>query len=224
METTNEKVAKEEQEKTVKKQVKFAEESADEVGTNGSSSVQNAVDGPVHTSVGKDEKNGRERLAEVEVKAVSQSPDGRFLKFDIELGRGSFKTVYKGLDTETGVAVAWCELQVSRLIRLLALFFFSVEFEFVLCKGISSRIFVFFSLNKGYRFFWGNISHFFLFIKDKYSKSERARFREEAEMLKQLQHPNIVKFHDFWENRQTSKDKKKVILITELMTSGTLKT
>ena len=61
-------------------------------------------------------------------------------------------------------------------------------------------------------------------FKDKYTKSERARFREEAEMLKQLQNPNIVKFHDFWETRSTSKEKKKVILITELMTSGTLKT
>lgn len=48
----------------------------------------------------------------VEEKAVACSPDGRFLKFDVEIGRGSFKTVYKGLDTETGVAVAWCELQV----------------------------------------------------------------------------------------------------------------
>lgn len=45
--------------------------------------------------------------------AVGSSPTGRFLKFDIEVGRGSFKTVYRGLDTETGVAVAWCELSVS---------------------------------------------------------------------------------------------------------------
>lgn len=49
---------------------------------------------------------------EVETRAVATSPDGRFLKFDIEIGRGSFKTVYKGLDTETTVEVAWCELQV----------------------------------------------------------------------------------------------------------------
>ena len=46
-------------------------------------------------------------------KAIDKSPNGRFMKYDIEVGRGSFKTVYKGLDTETGVAVAWCELQVS---------------------------------------------------------------------------------------------------------------
>ncbi len=50
---------------------------------------------------------------EPEENAVSTSPGGRFLKFDTEIGRGSFKTVFKGLDTETGVQVAWCELQVS---------------------------------------------------------------------------------------------------------------
>ncbi|KAL7857315.1 hypothetical protein SRHO_G00162140 [Serrasalmus rhombeus] len=48
---------------------------------------------------------------DVETKAVATSPDGRYLKFNVEIGRGSFKTVYKGLDTETTVEVAWCELQ-----------------------------------------------------------------------------------------------------------------
>ncbi|XP_074538126.1 serine/threonine-protein kinase WNK2 isoform X3 [Halichoeres trimaculatus] len=106
---------------------------------------------------------------EAEMKAVSTSPGGRFLKFDIELGRGSFKTVYKGLDTETWVEVAWCELQDRKL-----------------------------------------------------SKVERQRFKEEAEMLKGLQHPNIVRFYDFWESPM--KGKKCIVLVTELMTSGTLKT
>lgn len=59
------------------------------------------------------EKRFQEDIEEAETKAVGTSPDGRFLKFDIEIGRGSFKTVYKGLDTETTVEVAWCELQVS---------------------------------------------------------------------------------------------------------------
>lgn len=54
-----------------------------------------------------------EERDEAETKAVASSPDGRFLKFNIEIGRGSFKTVYKGLDTETTVEVAWCELQVT---------------------------------------------------------------------------------------------------------------
>ncbi|XP_027396788.1 serine/threonine-protein kinase WNK1 isoform X27 [Bos indicus x Bos taurus] len=108
-------------------------------------------------------------IEELETKAVGMSNDGRFLKFDIEIGRGSFKTVYKGLDTETTVEVAWCELQDRKL-----------------------------------------------------TKSERQRFKEEAEMLKGLQHPNIVRFYDSWES--TVKGKKCIVLVTELMTSGTLKT
>uniref|UniRef100_A0A3B1IML2 non-specific serine/threonine protein kinase n=1 Tax=Astyanax mexicanus TaxID=7994 RepID=A0A3B1IML2_ASTMX len=115
------------------------------------------------------ERPGSEEEAEAEVKAVCTSPGGRFLKFDIELGRGSFKSVYKGLDTDTWVEVAWCELQDRKL-----------------------------------------------------SKVERQRFKEEAEMLKGLQHPNIVRFYDFWES--PVKGKKCIVLVTELMTSGTLKT
>ncbi|XP_078272945.1 serine/threonine-protein kinase WNK1-like isoform X5 [Rhinoraja longicauda] len=115
------------------------------------------------------ERKAQEDNEEIETKAVATSPDGRLLKFDIEIGRGSFKTVYKGLDTETTVEVAWCELQDRKL-----------------------------------------------------SKSERQRFKEEAEMLKGLQHPNIVRFYDSWES--TLKGKKCIVLVTELMTSGTLKT
>ncbi|KAM6333767.1 serine/threonine-protein kinase WNK4 isoform 2-T2 [Alca torda] len=106
---------------------------------------------------------------EVETRAVATSPDGRYLKFDIEIGRGSFKTVYKGLDTETTVEVAWCELQTRKL-----------------------------------------------------SKTERQRFSEEVEMLKGLQHPNIVRFYDSW--KSSIKGQICIVLVTELMTSGTLKT
>ncbi|KAK3517789.1 hypothetical protein QTP70_018946, partial [Hemibagrus guttatus] len=56
----------------------------------------------------------------------------------------------------------------------------------------------------------------------KLSKSERQRFKEEAGMLKGLQHPNIVRFYDSWES--PSKGRKCIVLVTELMTSGTLKT
>ena len=56
----------------------------------------------------------------------------------------------------------------------------------------------------------------------KLSKSERQRFKEEAGMLKGLQHPNIVRFYDSWEG--PSKGRKCIVLVTELMTSGTLKT
>ncbi|XP_062298718.1 serine/threonine-protein kinase WNK4 [Scomber scombrus] len=111
----------------------------------------------------------QEEKEDVETKAVATSPDGRYLKFNIEIGRGSFKTVYKGLDTETTVEVAWCELQTRKL-----------------------------------------------------TKAERQRFSEEVEMLKGLQHPNIVRFHDSW--KSTVKGHKCILLATELMTSGTLKT
>jgi WNK lysine deficient protein kinase len=61
------------------------------------------------------------------------------------------------------------------------------------------------------------------FQDKKWNRSERQRFKEEAEMLKTLQHPNIVRFYDFWEDSQ-AKNKKMIVLVTELMTSGTLKT
>nr|CAH7760744.1 unnamed protein product [Callosobruchus chinensis] len=100
---------------------------------------------------------------------IAVSPDGRFFKYEEEIGRGSFKTVYRGLDTQTGVAVAWCELQEKKL-----------------------------------------------------NKAERQRFREEAEMLKKLQHPNIVRFYNYWES--SGPKRKNIVLVTELMLSGTLKT
>ncbi|XP_076856867.1 serine/threonine-protein kinase WNK4 isoform X2 [Brachyhypopomus gauderio] len=111
----------------------------------------------------------QEEKEDIETKAVATSPDGRYLKFNIEIGRGSFKTVYKGLDTETTVEVAWCELQTRKLTR-----------------------------------------------------AERQRFSEEVDMLKGLQHPNIVRFYDSW--KSTVKGHKCILLVTELMTSGTLKT
>ncbi|XP_062924190.1 serine/threonine-protein kinase WNK3 isoform X2 [Mobula hypostoma] len=141
--------------------------SADEEkdGRAGDSAPKEPPDSSKELSKSKSDENEEE----AEMKAVATSPDGRFLKFDIELGRGSFKTVYKGLDAETWLEVAWCELQDRKL-----------------------------------------------------AKAERQRFREEAEMLKGLQHPNIVRFYDSWEG--TLKGKKCIVLVTELMTSGTLKT
>ncbi|XP_036611503.1 serine/threonine-protein kinase WNK4 [Trichosurus vulpecula] len=111
----------------------------------------------------------QEEKEDTETQAVATSPDGRYLKFDIEIGRGSFKTVYRGLDTDTTVEVAWCELQTRKL-----------------------------------------------------SRTERQRFSEEVEMLKGLQHPNIVRFYDSW--KSVLKGQVCIVLVTELMTSGTLKT
>ncbi|KAI4874368.1 hypothetical protein NFI96_017464 [Prochilodus magdalenae] len=138
-----------------------------EDGTQGG--AQDPEKGATSVPALKGKERDREQEEEAEMKAVATSPGGRFLKFDIELGRGAFKTVYKGLDTETWVEVAWCELQDRKL-----------------------------------------------------TKAEQQRFKEEAEMLKGLQHPNIVRFYDSWES--VLRGKKCIVLVTELMTSGTLKT
>ena len=58
-----------------------------------------------------------------------------------------------------------------------------------------------------------------IFQEKKLSKDERKRFREEAEMLKGLQHPNIVRFYDSWDvNRNTAKstqlNKKYIVLVS----------
>ena len=63
-----------------------------------------------------------------EPEASDSSPDNRFLKFPEEIGRGSFKTVYRGLDTNTGVSVAWCELQV-RFFSFFFLHFIKINFQ-----------------------------------------------------------------------------------------------
>ncbi|KAK9515378.1 hypothetical protein VZT92_026030 [Zoarces viviparus] len=134
-----------------------------------SSSQEPNKEVPASAPTQRGKERDREQEEEAEMKAVATSPGGRFLKFDIELGRGAFKTVYKGLDTETWVEVAWCELQDRKL-----------------------------------------------------TKAEQQRFKEEAEMLKGLQHPNIVRFYDSWES--VFRGRRCIVLVTELMTSGTLKT
>ncbi|XP_055337809.1 serine/threonine-protein kinase WNK1-like [Paramacrobiotus metropolitanus] len=109
---------------------------------------------------------------ESDEKVIDSSPTGRFVKLNVEIGRGSFKTVYKGRDRETGATVAWCEL--------------------------TSKNFL---------------------------KPERQRFKEEADLLKGLQHPNIVRFFDYWEAQNPAKSNLKYfVLVTELLASGTLRT
>ncbi|XP_068624669.1 serine/threonine-protein kinase Wnk isoform X2 [Battus philenor] len=140
----------------------------DETGGEQPQEQQNGlVYGPIYDKL-ELEKDKQKQDKEDEEEPIGVSPCGRFFKYDKEVGRGSFKTVYHGLDTQTGVAVAWCEL-----------------------------------------------------LEKKLNKTERLRFREEADMLKKLQHPNIVRFYNYWEG--TVAKKKNIVLITELMLSGTLK-
>ena len=72
----------------------------------------------------------------------------------------------------------------------------------------------------------GPFNSSFLHVQEnRYNKTEQARFKEEVAILKTLQHPNILKLYDSWEETRAGdkKDRKVLILITELMTSGTLK-
>ena len=52
-----------------------------------------------------------------EDREIEKSPSQRFIKYDREVGRGSFKTVYKALDTTHAQPVAWLELQPHKLTK-----------------------------------------------------------------------------------------------------------
>lgn len=73
---------------------------------------ENIIYGPIYDSEKFEEQNIELPKEDDDDEPIGVSPCGRFFKYDKEVGRGSFKTVYRGLDTQTGVAVAWCELLV----------------------------------------------------------------------------------------------------------------
>lgn len=68
---------------------------------------------PIYDPKKFEEQRKQQKKEDDEDEPIGMSPCGRFFKYDKEVGRGSFKTVFRGLDTQTGVAVAWCELLVS---------------------------------------------------------------------------------------------------------------
>ena len=81
------------------------------------------------------------------------------------------------------------------------------------------------SFKLSYRY--GPVCLFVMSQDRRYSKADINRFKEEAQMMKMLAHPNILKFHDFFETHDKKHPEKKqptLVLVTELMTSGTLKT
>lgn len=78
------------------------------------SSLASLVSSSVPASSTSTPASSKPSIKDDDDEPVAMSPCGRFFKYDKEVGRGSFKTVYRGLDTETGVAVAWCELLVNK--------------------------------------------------------------------------------------------------------------
>lgn len=97
---------------------------------------------------------------------VEHSPRGRYIRFDIKLGTGAYKTVYKAYDTDQGIDVAWNAIDIGVL-----------------------------------------------------PSAEKTRIIQEVQLLQRLEHKNIINFYGSW----FSKEKNQVVFITEIMTSGTLK-
>ena len=122
-------------------------------------------------------------------KTLETSPDGQFYKLNQVIGRGSFKTVYKGQNAETGVYVAWCECSIANV-----------------------------------------------------KEDARQEFLKEAELLKTLEHPNIIRFYGIYEIKRASTqdnttstedsnnvvlrsgNKHRIVIVTELVTNSKLGT
>eukprot|EP01002_Notosolenus_urceolatus_P005956 NODE_258_length_2377_cov_49.049828_g203_i0.p1 GENE.NODE_258_length_2377_cov_49.049828_g203_i0~~NODE_258_length_2377_cov_49.049828_g203_i0.p1 ORF type:complete len:738 (-),score=138.11 NODE_258_length_2377_cov_49.049828_g203_i0:33-2246(-) len=102
-------------------------------------------------------------LEAIALDEIARSKNDRYSRLS-KIGQGSFKTVYKAIDEEEGMEVAWVEVDLA-------------------------------------------------------SKNQKSRdnvFRE-VEVIKDLDHDNIIKPLDIWW------DDKRLVFITELMSSGTLK-
>ena len=89
-----------------------ADDSAKETQTKQSVTFASSV--KAESEVEQNSRHSNDK--EDDLKQSRMSPDHRFMKLDEEVGRGSFKTVHRGLEIDTGVHVAWCELQVIFLI------------------------------------------------------------------------------------------------------------
>ncbi|KNE68866.1 WNK protein kinase [Allomyces macrogynus ATCC 38327] len=104
-----------------------------------------------------------------EHRIIQTDPSGRFQCWDICLGRGAYKEVYKAFDVEEGVEVAWNQLRADYL-----------------------------------------------------SRRDIHKVCGEVKLLKLLHHDNIINFFHVWAARGPD-GRERVYFITELMTSGTLK-
>ena len=98
-----------------------------------------------------------QRLESESEDTLETSPNGKFYKLSRVIGQGSFKIVHRGLNTSTGVPVAWCELH----------------------------------------------SHYV-------TSEARKTFLEEALLLKELEHPNILRLFDCWETKQHGSELSRV--------------
>ncbi|KAK9834073.1 hypothetical protein WJX81_007927 [Elliptochloris bilobata] len=69
---------------------------------------------PAGVQVEDDAEAGKD---EVGNEVMERDATGRWSRWDVVLGRGAFKTVYKGFDEEEGIEVAWNRVRVSELVQ-----------------------------------------------------------------------------------------------------------
>eukprot|EP01084_Bolivina_argentea_P125202 221857_1 len=110
----------------------------------------------------------RERIEIVEQSESTDNPsiNGRYHRFNLKLGKGAFKEVYKAFDTHEQIDVAWNSIDLS-LIN---------------------------------------------------TEDEKKKIWKECEMLRRLNHPNILKITNQWFNDKTDK----LCFITNIVHDGSL--
>ncbi|KNE69394.1 WNK protein kinase [Allomyces macrogynus ATCC 38327] len=136
----------------------------------GSSAADLLAGAPDDARRGHEDEDGEDDDDEdYEHRIIQTDPSGRFQCWDICLGRGAYKEVYKAFDVEEGVEVAWNQLRADYL-----------------------------------------------------SRRDIHKVCGEVKLLKLLHHDNIINFFHVWVARGPD-GRERVYFITELMTSGTLK-
>jgi len=131
---------------------------------------------------------------EEESDIIDRSPQGNFLKYATLLGKGAFKSVYRGQDVNNGNLVAWNEVNVKSSSKREKQ---RIMFEIQLLKCV------------------------FVFCGRAAPLRARSPSPPRRALLprRTLHHPNLLAYYGGWVNKET----EKVVFVTELMSSGTLR-
>ncbi|KAI8360077.1 kinase-like domain-containing protein [Mortierella sp. GBAus27b] len=100
---------------------------------------------------------------------LETDPTGRFQRLSGVLGKGAYKLVYRAIDQEEGVEVAWNQLRIDHL-----------------------------------------------------TKKEAQKILSEIEILQSIRNDHIINFYASWSTKAPNGGER-VVFVTELMSSGTLK-
>ena len=137
---------------------------------------------------------------------LERSPQGNFVKFDKLLGKGAFKSVFRGQDVNNGNMVAWNEVNVKSSSKRDK---HRIMFEIQLLKCVLRAGGV-----------WGGVCCARPFA----ARPLRAQTSPPpppplTPRRRTLHHTNLLAYYGGWVNKET----EKVVFVTELMSSGTLR-